>query len=73
MSEALEAILEFGFDTLRLNRIEALTMTENRASAGLLKHLSFCEEVVLRQHDFFKGQFHDMRLFSILHEDFNTH
>lgn len=70
MSEALDAILEFGFDQLALNRIEALTMTGNVASAALLRSLGFQEEGVLRQHDFFKGQFHDMRLFSILRSDF---
>lgn len=70
MSEALDAILEFGFDQLELNRIEALVMTANVASAGLLVSLGFREEGILRQHDFFKGRFHDMRLFSILREEF---
>jgi [ribosomal protein S5]-alanine N-acetyltransferase len=70
MLEALDAILDFGFDALKLNRIEALVMTENIASAGLLHALGFVEEGVLRQHDFFKGRFHDMRLFSILHDDY---
>ena len=65
MSEALDAILEFGFEQLGLNRIEALVMTYNVASAALLRSLGFTEEGVLRQHDFFKGQFHDMRLFSL--------
>jgi len=70
MSEALDAILEFGFDSLKLNRIEALVMTENTASSGLLRSLGFAEEGVLRQHDFFKDEFHDMRLFSLLREEF---
>jgi ribosomal-protein-alanine N-acetyltransferase len=68
MSEALDAILEFGFVELDLNRIEALTMTEHLASADLLRKLGFCEEGILRQHDYFKGAFHDMRLFAILRE-----
>jgi ribosomal-protein-alanine N-acetyltransferase len=70
MSEALEAILEFGFDSLGLNRVEALVMTDNAASSGLLRSLGFMEEGVLRQHDFFKDEFHDMRLFSLLREEF---
>ena len=70
MSEALDAILGFGFDDLKLNRVEALVMTENAASAGLLCSIGFEEEGILRQHDFFKGRFHDMRLFSILHDDY---
>ena len=70
MSEALNAILEFGFTELHLNRVEALVMAENEPSAGLLRHLGFQEEGLLRQHDFFKGQFHDMRLFALLRSDF---
>lgn len=70
MYEALDAILDFGFDQLGLNRIEALVMTDNAASAALLHSLGFTQEGLLRQHDFFKGAFHDMRLFSILRSDF---
>lgn len=72
MSEALDAILDFGFTELGLNRVEALTMLENEASGGLLRSLGFVEEGVMRQHDFFKGQFHDMRLFAILRQDYYT-
>lgn len=72
MSEALDAILEFGFDSLALNRIEALVMTGNIASSGLLYSLGFEEEGVMRQHDFFKGAFHDMRLHAILRSDYYT-
>lgn len=72
MSEALDAILDFGFTELGLNRIEALTMLENEASMGLLRSLGFQQEGILRQHDFFKGQFHDMRLFAILRGEFYT-
>jgi [ribosomal protein S5]-alanine N-acetyltransferase len=70
MSEALNAILEFGYEDLELNRIEALVMRDNVASAGLLRSLGFQEEGLLRQHDFFKGHFHDMRMFSLLREEF---
>ncbi|MEX1020162.1 MAG: GNAT family protein [Litorilinea sp.] len=70
MSEALEAILEFGFTDLELNRIEALVMVENQASAGVLSDLGFREEGLLRQHDYFKGAFHDMRQFALLRTEF---
>lgn len=70
MSEAVEAILEYGFTDLGLNRIEALVMKENVASAALLRSLGFREEGLLRQHDYFKGKFHDMRLFALLESDF---
>jgi ribosomal-protein-alanine N-acetyltransferase len=72
MREALDAILDFGFSELGLNRIEALVMVENSRSAKLLRALGFQEEGILRQHDFFKDQFHDMRLFALLADDFYT-
>lgn len=70
MQEALDAILEFGFDELQLNRIEALVMLENLASAQLLRKIGFQQEGILRQHDFFKEAFHDMRLFALLKDEF---
>ncbi len=54
--EAIQAILEYGFEQIGLNRIRALVMVENAASAGLLRSLGFTEEGVLREHDFFKGR-----------------
>lgn len=71
MREALPAILRFGYERLQLNRIEALVMTENHASAKLLHALGFCEEGLLREHDFFKDEFHDMRCFSLLNREFS--
>lgn len=70
MAEALNTIIKFGFTELGLNRIEALVMVENLASAGLLRKLGFTEEGVLREHDFFKGKFHDMRCFALLQREF---
>ena len=69
MSEALPAIIDFGYTTLGLNRIEALVMVENVGSAALLASLGFTEEGTLREHDFFKEAFHDMRSFALLKRD----
>jgi [ribosomal protein S5]-alanine N-acetyltransferase len=70
MQEALDAIIEFGFNELDLNRIEALVMEQNVASAALLQKLGFRQEGFLRQHDFFKNAFHNMRLFALLREEY---
>jgi [ribosomal protein S5]-alanine N-acetyltransferase len=69
MSEALNAIIQFGFQTIGLQRIEAMVMLENTASSELLKKLGFIEEGILRDYGFWKGQFHDLRLFSLLKQD----
>jgi ribosomal-protein-alanine N-acetyltransferase len=69
MTEALSAILQFGFEKLGLNRVEALVMLENTASVHLLRKLGFQEEGILKEYAFFKGRFHDLRSFSILKSD----
>ena len=41
MSEAIKSIINFGFDTLNLEKIEAFTHTENENSKKLLKNNGF--------------------------------
>lgn len=43
MSEALRAVIAYGFGTMRLERIVAYTAANNHASVGVLKRLSFAE------------------------------
>jgi ribosomal-protein-alanine N-acetyltransferase len=62
MSEALEAILRFGFEQMRLQRITAEVMLDNAASSALLTKLGFREEAVLKNRGFWKGQHHDLNL-----------
>jgi ribosomal-protein-alanine N-acetyltransferase len=66
MSEALKAIIHFGFEKLELNRFQALIIPGNTASVKLLQNLGFQEEGVLREYAHFKGKFHDLKCFSLL-------
>jgi ribosomal-protein-alanine N-acetyltransferase len=72
MTEALTAIIKFGFQKMKLNRIEAMTMVENKTSAKVLKKLGFLEEGILREYGFWKEQFHDLKLFSLLNKDYSN-
>ena len=72
MTEALTAAISYGFGEgffFPLNRIEALTRVEHEASAALLERLGFQEEGVRREYGYWKGQFHDLRSFSLLRGD----
>jgi len=69
MTEALEAVIYFGFQRMELNRIEALVMLENIASMTLLEKLGFQEEGILREYGYWKGKFHDLKMFSLLKRD----
>ena len=72
MTEALTAMLDFCYGDcflFRLNRVQALTELENRASIGLLRKLGFQEEGVLRAYGNWRGRFHDLRCFSLLRRE----
>ncbi|NJP19736.1 MAG: GNAT family N-acetyltransferase, partial [Hydrococcus sp. CRU_1_1] len=60
----------WGFNFLELNRIEAMVMLENLASMKLLNKLGFSEEGILKEYGFWKGKFHDLRIFSLLKKDY---
>jgi ribosomal-protein-alanine N-acetyltransferase len=66
MREALQAVLQFGFERLNLHRIEALVDPRDTRSQNLLYGLGFQMEGVLRDHDFLKGRFQDDMVFALL-------
>ncbi|MGE3147897.1 MAG: GNAT family N-acetyltransferase [Pseudorhodoplanes sp.] len=69
MSEALAAIVDYGHDTLLLNRIEAWTLAGNPASDRVLEKTGFRYEGTLRGKMRFKGAYHDLRIFARIVED----
>ncbi|MCG7407330.1 GNAT family N-acetyltransferase [Paenibacillus sp. ACRRX] len=66
MSEAVNAIVGYGFEQLELNRIEAFIDPANEASRRLLTKIGMQEEGLLRACFFEKGKFVDASLFAIL-------
>ncbi|MBN1261984.1 MAG: GNAT family N-acetyltransferase [Anaerolineae bacterium] len=72
MTEALTAIIDFGYSDpfdFHLNRIQALTHPENRASIALLRRLGFHEEGLLRAYGFWKDSYQDVQCFSLLRSE----
>ena len=65
MTEAVRTILQFGFEKMGLRFVVAQVMLDNIASKKLLKKLGFQSQGVLKQHGFFKGQFHDLEQFML--------
>lgn len=66
MTEALSAILAWGFKEMELHRIEAQVHPENAASLRLLGNLGFVQEGCMREAGFWSGQYHDLLLFALL-------
>ena len=69
-SEAIRAILRFGFEEMGLHRIEANVDPNNDASANLLRKLGFTEEGFLRERFYDNGRFVDDWYFSLLGREF---
>ncbi|WP_164667300.1 GNAT family N-acetyltransferase [Virgibacillus doumboii] len=59
MTEVLDEILAFGFNTLGLNRIVGDIFAENKGSEKLLRNFGFTKEGILRQTDFDGVRYHD--------------
>ena len=71
MTEALGAVLEYGFDHMNLNRIEAQHETTNPASGAVMRKCHMQHEGTLRSRLFNKGRYVDVELYAILKRDFN--
>ncbi len=63
MSEVLEAVIQFCFETAHVERIQALVLPGNVASSNLLMKHGFEEEGILEGFAFFKNKFHDLHNF----------
>jgi len=67
MLEALTAILTLGFESMGLNRIDAVVLPENIASIRLLERLGFHNEGLLREYENWGSKgFVDLCMLSLL-------
>ena len=69
MTEALRAVINFGFNQLEINRMEAEVMQGNVNSEKLLLKLNFLKEGVLREWMLWNDNYYDMSMFSLLKSD----
>lgn len=70
-SEALEAIIKFGYHHYQLERIEALIEPANLPSQKLVEKQGFIREGLLRHYEYTCGKFDDLYMYSILKGDLN--
>ena len=65
-TEALRRVLAHSFETVGLNRLEALCLVENHAAKRVLEKVGMVREGLLRESLFQKGAFRDFELYAIL-------
>lgn len=66
MKEAINAVVDYGFNVLGLHSIEALLSPENIASCAVLERTGFTKEGHLKESVYFNGEFGDMAIYSRL-------
>jgi ribosomal-protein-alanine N-acetyltransferase len=69
-TEAAQAVLRYGFDTLGLNRIHARHFARNPASGRILRKIGMKHEGYRRQHFKKWGKFEDWELYGILRREY---
>jgi len=66
MKEAIQVVVDYGFNNLELHSIEALLSPENIASSAVLESNGFVKEGHLKESFYFNGQFSDTAIYSRL-------
>jgi len=66
MTEALWAVIRYGFEEMKLHSIEAHINPENLASGIVLEKTGFTREAYFRENYFFRGKFTDTAIYSLV-------
>ena len=69
MTRALTAVTRFAIEKAKFERIEAVTMTDNVRSMGLLKKCGYTHEGTMRQYKRYDGENYDVEMFSFVRSD----
>ncbi|WIM40256.1 GNAT family protein [Paenibacillus sp. PK4536] len=70
MKEVALCIIQFGFEQIELNKIEAKIEPKNQASIRLMEKLEFVQEGLLRQHEYENGKYVDLAVFALLQSEY---
>ena len=65
-TEALQALIQYGFEKLDIARIEAVILPENTASSKVLAKAGMQFEGLLRNYQVWKGKPSDLEMYSIV-------
>ena len=65
-SEAMKAVLHYGFHTMKLHSVEANVNPNNAASIKLLERNGFIREAYFKENYFFDGRYLDSAIYSLI-------
>ncbi|PQD95643.1 GNAT family N-acetyltransferase [Pradoshia eiseniae] len=69
MSKSFKAVIDYGFQQLKLNRIEAFIAAGNERSRALPEKFGFKEEGRIRQAEWLYDHYEDQIIYGLLAED----
>lgn len=72
MGEAMNAVLSYAFDKMKLHSVEADINPDNEASAAILERFGFIREAFFRENFYWKGVFLNSAIYSLLEHDYRT-
>jgi len=70
MTEATSFVLAYGFNEMKLHRVEALTAPYNFDSMNVLKKFGFVQEAILKEHYKVENTIEDSVLFRLLKREY---
>lgn len=72
MTEVIRTIISYGFERMKLVRIEASCLPSNLGSARVMEKAGMTFEGFIRQSIFVKGKHEDLKLYSIVVDDYRN-
>ncbi|HCN56734.1 MAG TPA: GNAT family N-acetyltransferase [Exiguobacterium sp.] len=70
VTEAVARVMAYGFEELKLERIQARCMEPNIGSARVMEKVGMTYEGTLRRLIFIKGAFHDVKMYAMLRDEY---
>ena len=70
VTEAIDVVLEYGFNDLQMHSIEAIIDPDNIASERVLQKNGFVKEAHILENELYDGKFWDTVIYSILKRNF---
>ena len=65
-TEAVQCVVDYGFNTMQLHSIEGVIAPENEASQRVLQKCGFVKEAHFKENEFYDGKFIDAVVYSKL-------
>ncbi|MBP6556739.1 MAG: GNAT family N-acetyltransferase [Flavobacterium sp.] len=70
ITEAIKAVVAYGFEQMDLHSIEAVIDPENKASERVLQKNGFVKEAHILENELWEGKFWDTVIYSLLRRNF---